>query len=77
MARTGKQPRRAKRWQRAPREPWRILPGESARAYAAFSAYRDMGPERSQQSCRRLSAEPGFARVVVTPAPLAGALPRV
>ncbi len=29
------------------RDPWQIVPEESARAFAAFESYRDMGPERS------------------------------
>lgn len=28
-------------------QPWEQLPGESARAFRAFCAYRDLGPERS------------------------------
>lgn len=55
MARTGKHPETGEEMAAgAAREPWRILPGESARAYAAFSAYRDMGPERSQQKLSAL-----------------------
>lgn len=31
----------------APTNPWDMRPGETARAWAAFCAYRDMGPTRS------------------------------
>ena len=30
-----------------PYESWECLPGETQRAYAAFCAYRDLGPERN------------------------------
>jgi hypothetical protein len=32
---------------RLPFESWERLPGESGRAYAAFCAFRDLGPERN------------------------------
>jgi hypothetical protein len=32
--------------ERAPYLSWEMLPGESSAAYAAFSAFRDYGPER-------------------------------
>jgi hypothetical protein len=42
------------------REPWEILPGETAQQYAAFCAYRDL-PARSR-SINRLASD-GVARV--------------
>lgn len=35
-----------------PTNPWDMRPGETARAYAAFCAYRDMGPDRSLRGLR-------------------------
>ena len=35
------------------REPWERLTGESAKAYASFVLYRDMGPERSLRKLAR------------------------
>jgi hypothetical protein len=34
-------------------EPWARLPGEGARAFAAFCVYRDLGPERTLQQVRQ------------------------
>jgi hypothetical protein len=34
--------------------PWEQLPGESAKAYAAFCLYRDQGPNRSIEATSRL-----------------------
>jgi hypothetical protein len=35
-------------------EPWDRLPGESAKAYAAFGLYRELGPRRSLDEASRL-----------------------
>jgi hypothetical protein len=41
-----------------PVESWEQLPGESRRAYAAFRAFRDLGPERNiRGACQFRSAE--------------------
>lgn len=34
--------------------PWDIMPGETAKAYAAFAIYRDMGPGRGLEALARL-----------------------
>ncbi len=40
--------------------PWDPLPGESAKAYAAFCLYRDRGPRRTlDEASRRYHAPPG------------------
>jgi hypothetical protein len=39
--------------------PWEHLPGESAKAYAAFCLYRDLGPHRSlDETSRQYHAQP-------------------
>jgi hypothetical protein len=41
-----------------PFESWEQLPGESGRAYTAFCAFRDLGPERNiRKACQFRSAE--------------------
>lgn len=38
-------------------KPWERQKGESAQAFEAFTTYRDMGPERSQQAVSRKLAK--------------------
>ena len=41
-------------------EPWQQQEGESSQAYAAFVAYRDMGPGRSVvETYRQIEGKPG------------------
>ena len=46
-------------------EPWGMRPGETSKAFAAFCAYRDMGPERSHEIVReKVGKEPGYLRQI-------------
>ncbi len=45
--------------------PWERQPREGERAYAAFLAYRDLGPSRSHEATRkRLDKKPGYLKPI-------------
>jgi hypothetical protein len=44
--------------------PWEQQPKESARAYGAFCAYRDLGPCRSLRAAAEAGSRPRFTAQV-------------